>query len=151
MSAKRNRMGSPLRRPLTKTMLLPLNAAAARAQSLNYHLAFAVCRSGSGKQDNFNQLTLVMYLTWLLQQRGYGALPVERYQAAEQGIESAFVRANDCGTWELTSEAAVSFEAILALHDSQLSIVPVHLIKSAEQVLMRVVAGEIPPPIPEAS
>ena len=150
MSAKRNRMGSARRRPLTKTMLLPLNPAAARAQSLNYHLAFAVCRSGSGGQDNFNQLTLVLYLTWLLQQKGYGALPVEQYQAVEQGIESAFVRANDCGTWELEAKAAASFEGILALHDVQLSIVPVHVIKSAEEMLMRVVAGKIPPPIPEA-
>lgn len=93
------------RRPLSKTMLLPVDVASARDQSLSYHLALATCRRGHGNNYLFNELMRTVYVAWFLQQAGYGDEPLELYKFAEYSVEAALTLAHESGEWLLADDA----------------------------------------------
>lgn len=137
------------RRPLSKTMLLPMDVTSAREQSLSYHLALATCRIGHGNSYLFNELIRTVYVAWFLQQAGYGDLPVALYKLAEYAVEAALTLAHESGKWLLADEALPAFEKLLALHDSQLAVAPLHKVVDAERQLARYLHGTASSPIPE--
>lgn len=151
MSSKRSGGPGKPRRPLTRAMLLPMDPASVRKQSLTYHLALVACRDGHGNRHLFNELARVMYVAWFLQRAGYGAEPVDQYKLAECAVEAALALAHISGEWELADEAVQVFGRLLALHDSQLAVAPLHKVIEAEQRLRHFLAGTASSPIPAAS
>lgn len=71
-------------------MLLPLPPGSVRKMSLQIHLALAACRKdGCGNSYQFNELLRILYITHLLQEMGFGKLPLEDYARAELGLSAA--------------------------------------------------------------
>lgn len=130
-------------------MLLPMDQATVREQSLTYHLALATCSDGHGNGYLFNELMRAVYVAWFLQQSGYGNEPIEQYKTAEYAVEEALARAHESKEWILTEDAVPAFERLLALHDSQLAVAPLHKVIEAERRLKHFLAGTTSSPIPE--
>lgn len=127
-----------------------MNALSARERSLSYHLALATCRRGHGNNYLFNELMRTVYVAWFLQQAGFGGAPVALYKLAELATEAALTLAHESGEWLLADEALPAFEKLLALHDSQLTVAPLHKVIDAERQLARFLQGTASSPIPEA-
>lgn len=126
-----------------------MDVASAREQSLSYHLALATCRSGHGNNYLFNELMRTVYVAWFLQQAGYGDEPLELYKLAEYAVEAALTLAHESGEWLLADDALPVFEKLLALHDSQLAVAPLHKVVDAERRLARFLHGTASSPIAE--
>ena len=131
-------------------MLLPMDKAAAKEQSLSYHLALDVCRRGHGSWHLFNELIRTAYVSWFLQKDGYGSEPVEHFKMAEYAVEAALELAHESSEWVLAEDAVPAFERLLALHDAQLAVAPLHKILEAERRLTQFLAGTESSPIPDA-
>jgi hypothetical protein len=131
-------------------MLLPMNETTAREQSLSIHLALAACRDGHGNSHLFNELMRTVYVAWFMQQDGYGSEPVGRFKTAEHAVEAALELAHESNEWVLAEEAIPAFERLLALHDAQLAVAPLHKVIEAEHRLRRFLAGTAHSPVPEA-
>jgi hypothetical protein len=153
MASSRKRAGDKkmARRPLTKTKLLPMNAALARDRSLSCHVALDGWRRGYGNRRIFNELTRATYMTWFLQCAGYGDAPVELFKAAECVGELALMKAHESSEqdgWSLDKESVSTLTAILALHDAQLRTAPLHQYENAERRLLAFLHGPERSPIP---
>ncbi|WP_235851069.1 hypothetical protein [Paraburkholderia piptadeniae] len=122
-----------------------------REQSLTYHLALVACRDGHGNRYLFNELARAMYVAWFLQQPGFGAEPIGQYKTAERAVEAALTLAHESGEWILAEDVVPVFEKLLALHDSQLAVAPLHKVMEAERRLRHFLAGNASSPVPEAS
>ncbi|GJH01566.1 hypothetical protein [Paraburkholderia terrae] len=48
------------------------------------------------------------------------------YKPAEYAVEAALTLAHESGEWLLADEALPAFKKLLALHDSQLAVAPLH-------------------------
>jgi len=77
-------------------MLLPMNEASAREQSLSSHLALVACRDGHGNGHLFNGLMRTVYIVWFLHQDGYGSEPVGERCAADDAT-AVDARDSACG------------------------------------------------------
>lgn len=130
-------------------MLLPMDGASAREQSLPSHLALVACRDGHGNGHQFNELMRTVYVAWFLQQDGYGSEPVEQFKTAEYAIEAALELAHESNEWVLAEDAIPVFERLLALHDAQLATAPLHKVIDAERRLRQFLAGTASSPVPE--
>lgn len=130
-------------------MLLPMDQATVRERSLTYHLALATCRDGHGNRNLFNELMHAVYVGWFLQRSGYGNEPVEQFKTAEYAVEEVLARAQASNEWILTEDAVLAFERLLALHDSQLAVAPLHKVIEAERRLKHFLAGTASSPIAE--
>ena len=60
------------RRPLSKSLLLPMSAQSARELSLAHHLALAACRGDSANRHQINELVRSVYMAYFLQRMGFG-------------------------------------------------------------------------------
>jgi hypothetical protein len=89
----------------------------------------------------------VVYLSWFLQRAGYGNCPAAQFKVVEYAVEATLAHAHECGEWRLPDEMIVDFEALLALHDSQLASAPLHEVLAAEQKLRAFLAGNASSPI----
>jgi hypothetical protein len=132
-------------------MLLAMDQASVREQSLTSHLALVACRDGHGNGHLFNELMRTVYLAWFLQQDGYGSEPVGRFKTAEYAVEAALKLAHAANRWVLAEDAVPVFESLLALHDAQLATVPLHKIISAERRLRQFLAGTARSPVPDVA
>ncbi|TCG04584.1 hypothetical protein BZM27_39810 [Paraburkholderia steynii] len=150
MSSKRRkgRATSP-RRPLTKAMLLPMDRASARKQSLALHLALAACRTGRGNSHLFNELMEAVCVAWFLQQDGYGDEPLPLFKLAEDAVEVALQLGQATGEYLLAEDAVPAFEKLLALHDAQMNVAPLHKVADADSRLRRVLLSTASSPIPD--
>ncbi|CAB3742776.1 hypothetical protein LMG27174_06909 [Paraburkholderia rhynchosiae] len=90
-----------------------------------------------------------VYLAWFLQEDGYGNEPVRHFKTAEHAVEAALKLAHSANEWVLAEDAVPVFEGLLALHDAQLAIVPLHKIISAERRLRQFLAGTASSPVPD--
>ncbi|PRX24023.1 hypothetical protein B0G75_12466 [Paraburkholderia sp. BL18I3N2] len=131
-------------------MLLPMDQASVREQSLTSHLALVACRDGHGNGHLFNELMRTVYLAWFLQEDGYGNEPVRRFKTAEHAVEAALELAHAANEWVLAKDAVPIFESLLALRDAQLATAPLHKIISAERRLRQFLAGTASSPVPDA-
>ncbi len=129
------------RKPLSKSLLLPMSAQSAREMSLAHHLALAACRGDSANRHQVNELVRSVYMAYYLQRMGFGEVPFECYERAEAAFESALTTAAKCGKWTISEQDAPVIERLLALHDQQLSQVPMHRVVEAEKQLRQFLAG----------
>jgi hypothetical protein len=123
--------------PLTRAMLLPTHAATTRACSLANHLALAALRRGQGNLELVGRLLKTVYLTYLVGGAGQGWADVEPFLTAEVALTASMMRARSDDRWRVDEADCASLETILALHDTQLASVPVHVIETAKLRLTR--------------
>lgn len=128
-------------------MLLPMTRQAVSDISLANHLALAVCRKGLGNAHQLNELIRAVYLTYCLQQSGFGDAPVELYRRAEEALDQAGVRGQCEGVWEVSAELAGVLEEILAIHDLQLISATTRHVIEAKARLSRFSKSELRSPI----
>jgi hypothetical protein len=129
------------RKPLSKSLLLPMAAQSARELSLAHHLALAACRSDSGNRHQINELVRSVYMAYFLQRMGFGDMPFECYEHAEAAFENALAVAAKSARWMISEQDAPVIERLLALHDQQLSEAPMHRVAEAEKQLRQFLAG----------
>ncbi|MCO4880999.1 hypothetical protein VOI32_33005 [Paraburkholderia caribensis] len=130
-------------------MLLPMDEACAREQSLSFHLALVACRNGHGNTHLFNELIRTAYVAWFLQQDGYGSEPAVTFKTAEHAVEAALELAHHSGEWVLAEDTICVFERLLALHDRQLATAPMHKVIDAQRRLRQFLAGTANSPVPD--
>jgi hypothetical protein len=129
------------RKPLSKSLLLPMSAHPARELSLAHHLALAACQGDSGNRHQINELVRSVYMAYFLQRMGFDDLPFECYERAEAAFENALAVAATCAKWIISEQDAPVIERLLALHDRQLSEAPMHRVVEAEKQLRQFLAG----------
>jgi hypothetical protein len=130
-----------IRKPLSKSLLLPMSAQSARDMSLAYHLALAACRADSGNRHQVNELVRSVYMAYFLQRMGFGDIPFECYERAEGAFENALAVGAQSARWMINEQDAPGIERVLALHDQQLSEAPMHRVVEAEKQLRQFLAG----------
>lgn len=119
----------------------------ANERSLANHLALAAYRNGHGNGHLVNELMRAVYLSWFLQRAGYGACPAEQFKIAEYAVEATLSDAYESGEWRVPADTIADFEALLALHDSQLARAPLHEVLEAERKLRAFLVGTSSSPI----
>ena len=129
------------RKPLSKSLLLPMSAQSAREMSLAHHLALAACRGDSANRHQINELVRSVYMAYFLQRMGFGDIPFECYEHAEAAFENALAVAAKSARWMISEQDAPVIERLLALHDKQLSEAPMHRVAEAEKQLRQFLAG----------
>ena len=105
-------------------MLLPMPECAAREISLANHLSFAACRNGAGSAYLFNELIRLVYLSFYVQDAGFGDTDLMIYARVEAAIERSLERAENGCTWTLDADDLPLFEAVLRESDRQLAHAP---------------------------
>ncbi|AME27435.1 hypothetical protein AXG89_26725 (plasmid) [Burkholderia sp. PAMC 26561] len=122
-------------------------AHSAREMSLAHHLALAACRGDGGNRYQINELTRSVYMSYFLQNLGFGNLPFECYEHAEAVIENVLAIAEKSAKWVIQEEDAPAIERLLLLHDRQLSEAPMHQVVKAEKQLRQFIAGTSASPL----
>ena len=138
---------SVIRKPLSKSALLPMSAQSARELSLAHHLALAACRGERANRHQINELVRSVYMAYYLQRMGFGEVPFECYEHAEAAFENALAIAAKSAKWTVSEQDAPVIERVLALHDQQLSEAPMHRVVAAEKRLRQFLAGESASPL----
>jgi hypothetical protein len=77
------------RKPLSKSLLLPMAPHSARELSLAHHLALAAFRGERANRHQINELVRSVYMAYFLQRMGFGEIPFECYEHAEAAFENA--------------------------------------------------------------
>ncbi|MDQ0621951.1 hypothetical protein [Paraburkholderia graminis] len=121
--------GAP-RKPLSKTMLLPHTAAYVREVVLRNHLALAAFRCGQGNGERLAELVKALYVTWYLQETGYGALDHALYLEAERILDLA-ARSASRRIWLIEEKDCAPITRLLDLREQQLLSAPVHAVNEA--------------------
>lgn len=138
---------SVIRKPLSKSALLPMSAQSARELSLAHHLALAACRGERANRHQINELVRSVYMAYYLQRMGFGEVPFECYEHAEAAFENALSIAAKSAKWTVSEQDSPVIERVLALHDQQLSEAPMHRVVEAEKQLRQFLAGESASPL----
>ncbi|KAE8758422.1 hypothetical protein FSO04_18685 [Paraburkholderia madseniana] len=133
---KRLAVGQSRRKPLSKTMLLPLPAISVRELVLHHHLALAAFRVGKGNGGLLVELVKALYMAWYLQEDGFGAAEHELYLEAERILDAASRNASD-DIWLIEVADCPSITRILDLYEQQLSSAPVYVVNEARARLRR--------------
>lgn len=137
------------RRPMTRSMLLPLPAATTEKMSLQFHLALAACRKeGNGNSYQFNELLRALYITYHLQEMGFGSLPLQVFACAELGMNAALSKRKEDQAWFVDARTASLLEQILALHDYQLGAIRLKDLSAATERLERFIRSQRASPLP---
>jgi hypothetical protein len=118
-------------------MLLPMPECAAREIALVNHLSFAACRSGAGSAYLFNELIRLVYLSFYVQDAGFGDTDLMIYARVEAAIERSLERAESGRAWMLDADDLPLFEAVLRESDRQLVHAPRHIHIGARERLER--------------
>ena len=151
MSSRRSRSQpsrSLARKPFSKEMLLPLPPSAAQTVALSNHLTFAACRAGAGSAFLFNELIYLLYVTFFVQDAGYGDTDVIVYGRAEAALERGLQRAETERIWALETTDWPLFEEVLQEADRQLAGAPRYAHIAARERLKRFVASGRASPLP---
>jgi hypothetical protein len=136
---------------MTRAMLLPLPVASTEKMSLQIHLALAACRRPKrGNSYQFNELLRALYITYHLQEMGFGSLPVLVYASAEFGLNIALTNAEREEAWFIDAPTASLLEQILVLHDQQLRSIALKDLTAATERLERFIASQRASPLPDA-
>ncbi|WP_244201367.1 hypothetical protein [Paraburkholderia rhynchosiae] len=131
----------PRRKPLGKAELLPYTAAHVREQLLCWHLSLAAFKAGKGNGDLLAKLVKALYLTWYLQDAGFGAVKREVYLEAE-GILDAAAHSASRDVWIIENADCRPIIEILDLHEQQLLCAPVFAVHEAESRVVRFARSE---------
>ncbi|WP_061152364.1 hypothetical protein [Caballeronia arvi] len=122
-------------------MLLPLPSSAARTVALSNHLTFAACQSGAGSAYLFNEVVQLLYVTFFVQDAGYGDTDLIIYARAEAALERGLQRAEVERLWELEAAELPLFQAVLQQADRQLASAPKYVHADARDRLKRFAAS----------
>ena len=141
---RKSTRSSVIRKPLSKSALLPMSAQSARELSLAHHLALAACRGAHANRHQINELVRSVYMAYYLQRMGFGEVPFECYEHAEAAFENALAIAEKSAKWTISEQDAPVIERVLALHDQQLSEAPMHRVVAAEKRLRQFLAAKAP-------
>ncbi|BCQ28158.1 hypothetical protein NK8_63470 (plasmid) [Caballeronia sp. NK8] len=131
-------------------MLLPLPVDAARTMALANHLSFVACRDGAGTAYLLNELIRLVYITFYVQDAGFGDTDVIVYARAEAALERSVQRAESERVWRLDPGDLPLFETVLREADRQLASAPRHAHFGAQQRLDRFALSERASPLPAA-
>lgn len=132
-------------------MLLPLPEAAARELALANHLRFVACKGATGSAFLINELIRLVYLTFYVQDAGYGDTDLLVFARAEAALERCLTRAGRDGAWQLAPEDGPLFEEILRQADWQLERAPRHCLFDACDRLERFARSDRQSPLPRAA
>ncbi|WP_240975277.1 hypothetical protein [Paraburkholderia aromaticivorans] len=135
---------------MAKSMLLPLSPEHLREASLANHLALVACRGEFGTLHLLNELIRVVYLTYYVQQDGFGDAPLELYQRVEAALGRSIAHGERTGKWRLDPADIPYFENILRLRDQQLSSATLRFIVGAEERLCSFLRSRRVSPLPTA-
>jgi hypothetical protein len=110
------------------------------------HLALAVCRRGKGNEHLVKELACAVYLTYFLQQSGYGHEPLQLFREAEVRLGRTAWQGKRRGVWHLDKQGAALLERVLAVYDSQLSRAALGVVLQARHRLRTVLStkGGVP-------
>ncbi len=128
-------------------MLLPLSASSAREVSLANHLTFAACKR-DGSAHLVNELIRLVYVTFYVQEAGYGETDLIVYSRAEAALERCLGRAESGGVWQIEPQDAGLFEEILRQADRQLERAPCHRLFEARERVERFARSSRQSPLP---
>ena len=117
--------------------------------SLANHLALAVCRKGQGNAHLIGELNRAVYLTYYLQEAGFGNASVNLYRRAEAALDQAAGRAQCDGVWQVSAEVASMLEEILAIHDQQLTAAAIQIVIEAKARFARLNRSNLRSPVSE--
>jgi len=131
-------------------MLLPLEGAV-REASLARHLTWAACKKEAGSGYLVNELVRLVYLTFYVQEAGYGDTDLMVYVRAEAALERCLERAERESVWSFEPGDAPLFEAILRQGDQQLDSVPSYVYMDACERLDRFTLSGRRSPLPRAA
>ena len=132
--------------PLTRGILLPMSADVVSKVSLHNHLALVAFRQGQGNADLIAELLKTVYIAYDLLDPDQRSAHTEYFARAESAVKTVIKHAAATDEWRLAEEECENVELILGLHGKQLLAFPKHLMDSAKQRLMRVLAkGSFPP------
>jgi hypothetical protein len=136
------------RRPLSKTMLLPLATAHVQRLQLKHHVALAVVRDGKGEVAQIATLFNALYLAFHLRDVA-DVSELALYQRAEAVLHAYTERAEQ-DEWFLTGDERAVLEQLLIVHDAQLAEVPMHRYVDAMERLAAFdqSGGDSPIPVP---
>ncbi|KML01021.1 MULTISPECIES: hypothetical protein [Burkholderia] len=135
---------------MTKDMLLPLPAAAARKRSLEHHLALASLQSSNGTTDAVSKVFQTIYLAYFVHEATVGRRDLDQFRTAEADVVDCAVAGKRTGIFEISAEGRTAVEHLLLMHDEQLTSVPAHVIATAHVRLAQFVANEKLSPIADA-
>ncbi|HKR41997.1 MAG TPA: hypothetical protein VJU59_20390 [Paraburkholderia sp.] len=130
-------------------MLLPLPERTARNLSLVNHLIFVVCKKNSGNAYHLREMIRLVYLTFYLQEAGYGNIDLLDYARAEAALERCLTRAESEDAWQLDPNDNSLFEMILRQSDRQIKMAPCHRIVEARERLARFARSSRDSPLPK--
>ncbi|WP_322026380.1 hypothetical protein [Burkholderia sp. BCC1977] len=136
------------RKPLTKSLLLPLPAQEAQRLALKHHLALAMLGQGCGNLEQFATLLNVVYIAFFLRDAKAGSIDPTLYKRAEAALNQCVLRAEQGQPWILADKERDIIEQLLILHVAQLSIVPAHRYLNAWERMQSATVGSGPSPIP---
>ena len=86
-----------------------------------------------------------MYVAYDLLDRDQRSAHAGQFVRAESAVQAVIVHAAATNDWRLAEDECENVEKILGVHDQQLVALPKHLIDTAKQRLMRVLAmGNFP-------
>ncbi|MBN3802767.1 Fis family transcriptional regulator [Paraburkholderia sp. Ac-20336] len=106
-------------------MLQPIVPAKAGEISLDYHMTLEALRSGVGNQYHVGSMAQAIYMTMLLNQRGYGAAMPDLFRDAESVILRCRQAGLETGVCAVDSDAYALLGQVLTLFDQQLAAAPV--------------------------
>lgn len=104
---------------------------------MRHHLALAALKAGGGNAHLLTDLIRVVYITWYLQQAGFGATDPGLYGDAERALVRCAVGAAEKNVWQLDHVDVPVLERMLALHDWQLERAPLGAMVEVQKRLTR--------------
>lgn len=141
MNRRKSNWHASGRAAASKALQLPPTAESVRALSLRHHLALAALKAGSGNSPLLTELIRVVYVTWYLQEAGFGAIDPSHYVEAERALARCGVRAAAENVWQFNDADTPALERVLALHDWQLQRTPISAMCEVQKRLTRFVKG----------
>jgi hypothetical protein len=118
--------------------------------ALANHLSFVACRDGAGTAYLFNELIRLVYITFYVQDAGFGDTDLIVYAQAEGALERSMQHAESERVWRLDSSHLPLFEAVLRESDRQLASAPRHAHLGARERLDRFALTGRRSPLPTA-
>ncbi|MDR5776284.1 MULTISPECIES: hypothetical protein [unclassified Caballeronia] len=114
-------------------------------------MTFAACQSGAGSACLFNELVQLLYVTFFVQDAGYGDTDLIIYARAEAALERGLQRAEVERLWELEAAELPLFQAVLQQADRQLASAPKYVHADARDRLKRFAASGRASPLRSAA
>jgi hypothetical protein len=138
MEIKTKKRKSAGKRPIiTREMLLPMSAAAARDVSLKNHLAYVAMREGRGSMELAGHLLKNVYVSYFASDALDSKASFEPFVAAELAIKASIAHGKVTHEWRLEHRFCGYIEDILKIYDVQLASLALRRFDEARSRLSR--------------